>query len=63
MFGDDETYYTCVAKEIDSDQDRPGLRAKALAETDYEERRARARYLKLRVKVTKAEVSCRRHVN
>lgn len=57
MFGNDEAYYAHAAQEISGGDVRPGLWAKALAETDYDEPRARARYLKLRVRLLKAEVA------
>ncbi len=57
MFGDDEAYYARAAEEIASREVRPGLWAKALAETGCDEPLARARYLKLRVKTMKAEVA------
>lgn len=57
MFGNDEHYYARAAEEIAGGEVRPGLWAKALAETDYDEPRARARYLKLRVRAMKVEVA------
>jgi hypothetical protein len=57
MFGNDEEYYACAAAEIANGEVRQGLWAKALAETGYDGQRARARYLKLRVKALKVEVA------
>lgn len=45
----DESLYTLVAKEASAGRIRPGLWTKALAESDFDERRARALYLRLRV--------------
>ena len=55
--GNDEAYYAHAAAEIADGQVRPGLWAKALAETGYDDKLARARYLKLRVRTMKAEVA------
>lgn len=53
---DDEVYYEAVALEISSGNIRPGLWVKALAETGYQEHKAKARYIQLRVEVLKGEV-------
>ncbi|MBD5801994.1 Sel1 repeat protein [Azoarcus sp. Aa7] len=52
----DEAYYEVVARELSNGSIRPGLWAKALAETGYDELKAKARYIQLRVEVLEAEV-------
>jgi len=51
----EEHLYELAAEEIAANNIRPGLYAKALAETDGNEDAARARYIKLRVETMKAE--------
>lgn len=51
----EEHLYELAAEEIAGNNIRPGLYAKALAETDGNEDAARARYIKLRVETMKAE--------
>ena len=52
----DESYYALVSEEIASGQIRPGLWAIALADCGYDETKAKAIYLKLRVKTLKEEL-------
>lgn len=52
----DEEYYALVSEEISSGQIRPGLWAKALANCEYDETKAKAIYLKMRVKTLKEEL-------
>ena len=51
----EEQLYAQAAEEIASGQIRQGLWAKAIAETDGDDAAAKARYLKLRVEIMKAE--------
>jgi len=51
----EEQLYELAAEEIAANNIRPGLMAKALAETDGNVAAANARYLKLRVETMKAE--------
>ena len=51
----EEHLYELAAEELAANNIRPGLYAKALAETDGNEDAARARYIKLRVDTMKAE--------
>ena len=51
----EEQLYELAAEEIAANNNRPGLMAKALAETDGNVAAANARYLKLRVETMKAE--------
>ena len=44
----EEAIYIQVAEEVARGEYKPGLQARAIAETDGDERKARARYLKLR---------------
>ena len=53
----DEKYYAEVLREMNSGVRRDGIWAKALADSDYDEKRAKARYIKLRVQSLKDEVS------
>lgn len=53
----DESLYEKVAEEIQRGEIRTGLWAKALAEADYDEAKAKARYLKLRVSSLKDEIA------
>lgn len=55
----DEVYYEAVAYELANEIIRPGLWAMALADTRYDERQAKARYLRLRVETLKIEVAVR----
>lgn len=52
----DEKYYAIVSEEIASGQIRPGLWAIALANCEYDETKAKAIYLKMRVKIFKEEL-------
>lgn len=52
----DEKYYALVSEEIASGQIRPGLWAIALANCEYNETKAKAIYLKMRVKTLKEEL-------
>lgn len=51
----DEQYYEAVARELSQGGMRPGLWTKALASCEYDEQRAKARYIQLRVESLKAE--------
>ena len=51
----EEQLYEAAANEVASGQIRQGIWAQALAETDGNEPAAKARYLKLRVEIMKAE--------
>ena len=51
----EEQLYAQAAEEVASGQIRQGLWAKAIAETDGDDAAAKARYLKLRVEIMKAE--------
>ena len=51
----EEYLYGIVAKEMADSQISPGLYAKALAESDGNEQKAQARYIKLRVGMLKTE--------
>ena len=51
----EEGLYELAAAEIAADKFRPGLWAKAIAEADGDDAKARARYIKLRVETLKAE--------
>ena len=60
LFGPDTSdteYYSYVAQEISSGFIDDGLWTRALAETQYDERKARARYITLRVSVIMREVA------
>ena len=57
----EEQLYEFAAEEIAANNIRPGLYAKALAETDGNEDAARARYIKLRVETMKAEHDLQDH--
>ena len=52
----DESYYALVSDEIASGKIRPGLWAIALADCEYDETKAKAIYLKMRVKTLKEEL-------
>ena len=52
----EEQLYEWAAEEVAGNNIRPGLMAKALAETDGDETKAAARYIKLRVETMKAEI-------
>ena len=52
----EEQLYAQAAEEVASGQIRQGLWAKAIAETGGDEAAAKAKYLKLRVEIMKAEV-------
>lgn len=51
----EEHLYELAAEEIANNQIRPGLWAKAIAESDGDDAKAKARYIKLRVETMKAE--------
>jgi predicted xylose isomerase-like sugar epimerase len=51
----EEQLYEFAAEEIAANNIRPGLWAKAIAEADGEDAKAKARYIKLRVETMKAE--------
>ena len=51
----EEQLYAHAAEEVSSGQIRQGLWAKAIAETGGDDAAAKARYLKLRVEIMKAE--------
>ena len=53
----EETLYAAVGEEIRRGEIRQGLWAKALSEEGYDEQRARARYLKLRVRSLRKEIA------
>lgn len=52
----DEIFYALASEEIASGQIRPGLWAKALADCEYNETKAKAIYLKMCVKTLKEEL-------
>jgi TPR repeat protein len=52
----DEMFYEAVAQEVLSGDIRPGLWVKCLADTGYNESKAKARYINLRVEILKREV-------
>lgn len=52
----EEALYAAVSEEISRGQIRKGLWAKALAEEGYDDVRAKARYLKLRVRALRSEL-------
>lgn len=51
----EEQLYEFAAEEIAANNIRPGLWAKAIAEADGDDAKAKARYIKLRVETMKAE--------
>lgn len=51
----EEHLYELAAEEIAANSIRPGLWAKAIAEADGDDAKAKARYIKLRVETMKAE--------
>ena len=53
---EEEQLYEWAAEEVAVNNIRPGLMAKALAETDGDETKAAARYIKLRVETMRAEI-------
>jgi hypothetical protein len=53
----EEALYATVSDELRRGNIRPGLWAKALAEEGYDEQRAKARYLKLRVQSLRKEIA------
>lgn len=58
LFGPDKSdteYYTYVANELSQRVVEPGLWARALAESEYDASKARARYIALRVVVLKRQ--------
>jgi TPR repeat protein len=52
----DEAYYEVIARELAEGTVRSGLWVKALAEASYDEPRAKARYIELRLEALKIEV-------
>ena len=52
----EEQLYEFAAEEIAANNIRPGLWAKAIAEADGDDAKAKARYIKLRVETMKAEL-------
>ena len=52
----EETLYECVANELSNGEKKAGLWAQALAETDYDEKKAKAKYITLRVQSLKDEL-------
>lgn len=60
LFGPDTSdleYFEYVAEELGQGTIDKGIWAKALAETNYEEKKARARYIAIRVKSIKKQVA------
>ena len=53
----EEALYAAVGEEVRQGHVRQGLWAKALAEEGYDEQRAKARYLKLRVRSLRSEIA------
>lgn len=53
----EEALYAAVGEELRQGQIRQGLWAKALAEEGYDEQRAKAKYLKLRVRSLRNEIA------
>ena len=51
----EEILYECVATELSNGEQKAGLWAQALAETDYDEKKAKAKYITLRVQSLKDE--------
>lgn len=51
----EEQLYEFAAEEIAANNIRPGLWAKAIAEADGDDAKAKARYIKLRIETMKAE--------
>jgi hypothetical protein len=51
----EEKLYELAAEEITANNIRPGLWAKAIPESDGDNAKAKARYIKLRVETMKAE--------
>ena len=58
----EERLYEIAVEEIAANNIRPGLWAKALAETDGNEAAAKARYIKLLIKSMKAEADLQEYV-
>ena len=54
---DDVQLYAAISKEIDSGFMREGIWAKALAESDFNDAKARALYMKMAVKALQKELS------
>lgn len=59
----EERLYELAHEEITANNIRPGLWAKALAETDGNEVSAKARYIKLRVDAMKAEADLQEYAD
>ena len=59
----EEHLYELAAEEIAANNIRPGLWAKAIAESDGDDAKAKARYIKLRVETMKAEADLQDHAS
>ena len=59
----EEQLYEFAAEEIAANNIRPGLWAKAIAESDGDDAKAKARYIKLRVETMKAEADLQDHAS
>ena len=59
----EEQLYEFAAEEIAANNIRPGLWAKAIAESDGDDAKAKARYIKLRVEAMKAEADLEDHAS
>ena len=59
----EEKLYELAAEEITANNIRPGLWAKAIAESDGDEAKAKARYIKLCVETMKAEADLQDHAS
>ena len=59
----EEQLYEFAAEEIAANNIRPGLWAKAIAESDGDDAKAKARYIKLRVETMKAEADLNQHAS
>ena len=58
----EEQLFEFAAEEIAANNIRPGLWAKAIAESDGDDAKAKARYIKLRVEAMKAEADLSSYV-
>ena len=59
----EEHLYELAAEEIAANNIRPGLWAQAIAESDGDDAKAKARYIKLRVETMKAEADLQDHAS
>lgn len=59
----EEQLYEFAAEEIAANNIRPGLWAKAIAESDGDDAKAKARYIKLRVETMKAEADLQEYAS